>query len=142
MHHRSDFRVLAATNRDLAKEVEKGTFRRDLFYRLNVVNLRIAPLRDRKEDIPSLAGHFFTYYCRENNKYLDSSGKSILHFQPEAMQVLMEHAWPGNVRELENVVERAVVLAAEPSVPKSRKKKPVPAGVLSSATENVSSKRL
>jgi len=63
-----------------------------------------------------LAGHFFTYYCRENNKFLDPAGRSILHFQPEALQVLMEHAWPGNVRELENVVERAVVLATEQSV--------------------------
>ena len=63
------------------------------------------------------SGHFFTYYCRENDKFLDSAGKSILHFQPEALQVLMEHSWPGNVRELENVVERAVVLAQESSVP-------------------------
>ncbi len=112
-----DVRILAATNADLAQLVKEGRFREDLYYRLNVINVALPALRDRKEDIPSLAGHFFTYYCRENNKYLDSSGKSILHFQPEAMQVLMEHAWPGNVRELENVVERAVVLAAEPSVP-------------------------
>jgi DNA-binding NtrC family response regulator len=112
-----DVRILAATNADLAQLVKEGKFREDLYYRLNVINVALPALRERKEDIPLLAGHFFTYYCRENDKYLDSSGKSILHFQPEALQVLMEHAWPGNVRELENVVERAVVLAAEPSVP-------------------------
>jgi DNA-binding NtrC family response regulator len=112
-----DVRILAATNADLHQLVKEGRFREDLYYRLNVINIALPPLRDRKEDIPALADHFFTYYCRENNKFLDSSGRSQLHFQPEAMQVLMEHAWPGNVRELENVVERAVVLAAEPSVP-------------------------
>src|SRR6185436_11971047 len=74
------------------------------------------PLRDRKEDIAPLIDHFFNYYCRENNKFLDSSGRSVLHFQPEALQVLMEHNWPGNVRELENVVERAVVLATDAAV--------------------------
>jgi DNA-binding NtrC family response regulator len=114
---RVDVRILAATNADLAHLVREGKFREDLYYRLNVINIALPPLRDRKEDIPPLIEHFFTYYCRENNKLLDSSGKSVLHFQPEAIQVLMEHAWPGNVRELENVVERAVVLAAEPSVP-------------------------
>jgi len=112
-----DVRILAATNADLAQLVKEGRFREDLYYRLNVINVALPALRERKEDIPPLAAHFFTYYCRENDKYLDSSGNSTLHFQPEAMQVLMEHAWPGNVRELENVVERAVVLAAEPSVP-------------------------
>ena len=114
---RVDVRILAATNADLAQLVKEGKFREDLYYRLNVINIALPALRDRKEDIPLLAGHFFTYYCRENEKFLDSSGKSILHFQPEALQVLMEHSWPGNVRELENVVERAVVLASEPSVP-------------------------
>src|SRR4051794_5264505 len=112
-----DVRILTATNRDLAQLVKEGKFREDLYYRLNVINIGLPALRDRKEDIPLLAGHFFTYYCRENEKFLDSAGKSILHFQPEALQVLMEHNWPGNVRELENVVERAVVLASEPSVP-------------------------
>jgi DNA-binding NtrC family response regulator len=112
-----DVRILAATNADLHQLVKDGKFREDLYYRLNVINIALPPLRERKEDIPLLAGHFFTYYCRENNKFLDSSGRSILQFQPEATQVLMEHSWPGNVRELENVVERAVVLAAEPSVP-------------------------
>jgi DNA-binding NtrC family response regulator len=112
-----DVRILAATNADLAQLVKEGKFREDLYYRLNVINVALPSLRERKEDIPLLAEHFFTYYCRENSKYLDVHGKSILHFQPDALQVLMEHSWPGNVRELENVVERAVVLAAEPSVP-------------------------
>jgi DNA-binding NtrC family response regulator len=114
---RVDVRILAATNADLAQLVKEGKFRQDLYYRLNVINVALPPLRERKEDIPLLVDHFFTYYCRENDKFLDSSGHSLLKFQPEAMQVLMEHAWPGNVRELENVVERAVVLAIEPSVP-------------------------
>ena len=114
---RVDVRILAATNADLYQLVKDGKFREDLYYRLNVINIALPQLRERKEDIPLLAEHFFTYYCRENNKFLDSSGRSLLHFQPEAMQVLMEHAWPGNVRELENVVERAVVLATEPEVP-------------------------
>src|SRR5580692_10067295 len=112
-----DVRILAATNADLAQLVKEGKFREDLYYRLNVINVALPALRERKEDIPLLAEHFFTYYCRENNKFLDSAGKSILHFQPEALQVLMEHNWPGNVRELENVVERAVVLASATEVP-------------------------
>src|SRR5579885_920869 len=112
-----DVRILAATNADLFQLVKEGKSREDLYYRLNVINIALPPLRERKEDIPLLAEHFFTYYCRDNGKYLDSGGNSVLHFQPDAMQVLMEHAWPGNVRELENVVERAVVLASEPSVP-------------------------
>jgi len=114
---RVDVRILAATNADLFQLVKDGKFREDLYYRLNVINISLPPLRDRKEDIPPLTEHFFTYYCRENNKFLDTAGRSNLHFQPEAMQVLMEHNWPGNVRELENVVERAVVLAADQSVP-------------------------
>ncbi|HXK11729.1 MAG TPA: sigma-54 dependent transcriptional regulator [Vicinamibacteria bacterium] len=112
-----DVRVVAATNIDLRRAVEEGRFREDLYYRLNVINIALPPLRERREDIPLLAEHFFTHYCRENNKFLDSSGRSVLQFQADAMQVLMEHAWPGNVRELENVVERAVVLATENSVP-------------------------
>ena len=112
-----DVRILAATNADLAQLVKEGKFREDLYYRLNVINIVLPPLRDRKEDIPLLVDHFFTYYCRENGKFLDSQGKSTLHFDPDAMQVLKEHAWPGNVRELENVVERAVVLASGQAVP-------------------------
>jgi DNA-binding NtrC family response regulator len=114
---RVDVRILAATNADLYQLVKEGKFREDLYYRLNVINIALPALRERREDIPLLAEHFFTHYGRENNKFLDSTGRSLLHFQPEAIQVLMEHAWPGNVRELENVVERAVVLATEPGVP-------------------------
>jgi DNA-binding NtrC family response regulator len=114
---RVDVRILAATNADLAQLVKEGKFREDLYYRLNVINIALPALRDRKEDIPPLLSHFFTYYCKENGKFLNAAGKSVLEFQPEAMQVLMEHSWPGNVRELENVVERAVVLASDASVP-------------------------
>src|ERR1700740_2803088 len=112
-----DVRIVAATNADLKKLVEEGKFREDLYYRLNVIQLALPPLRDRKEDIPLLVEHFFTKYCRENEKFLDERMSSRLRFDPEAMQVLMDHAWPGNVRELENVVERAVVLASQTSVP-------------------------
>jgi DNA-binding NtrC family response regulator len=112
-----DVRILAATNADLYQLVKEGKFREDLYYRLNVINIAMPPLRERREDIPLLASHFFTFYCRQNNKFLSPAGESILHFQPDAMQVLMEHNWPGNVRELENVVERAVVLANDSAVP-------------------------
>jgi DNA-binding NtrC family response regulator len=114
---RVDVRIVAATNAELKKAVEEGKFREDLYYRLNVINLALPPLRDRKEDIPALVDHFFGKYCKENEKYLDASGRSTLSFEPEAMQILMDHLWPGNVRELENVVERAVVLASQTSVP-------------------------
>jgi DNA-binding NtrC family response regulator len=114
---RVDVRILAATNADLRKLVEEGKFREDLYYRLNVINLQLPPLRDRKEDIPPLVSHFFTKYCLENEKFLDAGHHSVLSFAPDAMQLLMEHNWPGNVRELENVVERAVVLAYDPVVP-------------------------
>jgi DNA-binding NtrC family response regulator len=114
---RVDVRVLAATNEDLRKRVDEGTFREDLYYRLNVINIALPPLRDRKEDIPALVSHFFTKYCRENEKFLDAQANSTLYFMPEVLQILMEHSWPGNVRELENAVERAVVLASEPAVP-------------------------
>jgi DNA-binding NtrC family response regulator len=112
-----DVRIVAATNADLKKLVEEGRFREDLYYRLNVIHLALPPLRERKEDIPSLVEHFFTKYCRENEKFLDDRMRSRLVFEPDAMQILMDHSWPGNVRELENVVERAVVLASQTSVP-------------------------
>jgi DNA-binding NtrC family response regulator len=115
---RVDVRILAATNADLYQLVREGKFREDLYYRLNVINITLPPLRERKEDIPLLVDHFFTHYCLENNKFLDpNTRRSTLRFDAEAVEALMEYTWPGNVRELENVVERAVVLATEPAVP-------------------------
>ena len=112
-----DVRILAATNSDLRKLVEEGRFREDLFYRLNVINIVLPPLRDRKGDIPLLVEHFFQKYCDENGRFLDASGKAKLRFVPDAMQLLIEHNWPGNVRELENAIERAIVLAGDEHVP-------------------------
>jgi len=100
---RVDTRVIAATNQFLEEEVEAGRFRDDLYYRLNVVPMYLPPLRERREDIPSLAEFFLQRYVQENNK-------PIRGFGPGALDVLMEHDWPGNVRELENDIERAVVL--------------------------------
>jgi two-component system response regulator PilR (NtrC family) len=100
-----DARVIAATNVDLRKMVEDGRFRQDLFHRLNVIAIRLPPLRERRDDIPLLASHFLA-------KYGDENRKPDLEFSPETVDVLMEYDWPGNVRELENVVERAVVLAS------------------------------
>jgi transcriptional regulator with PAS, ATPase and Fis domain len=101
-HRRSDFRVIAATNRDLAKEVEKGAFRRDLFYRLNVVNLRLAPLRDRKEDIPALIAHFLMRHGR---------GHTLTQ---ETLEGMLSYDWPGNVRELENCIQHMVAINTGP----------------------------
>jgi len=101
---RVDVRVVSATNRDIHGEVKEGRFREDLFYRLNVVNIHLPPLRERREDIPLLAGHFLRQFCVENNKVLTGFG-------PDAMEVFMRHRWPGNVRQLENAVEHAVVIA-------------------------------
>jgi len=112
-----DVRIVAATNTDLRKMVEESRFREDLYYRLNVIQIDLPPLRDRREDIPPLMEHFFTKYCRENEKFLDTEGLSRLRFSPEAMRLLIDYHWPGNVRELENVVERAVVLATDVTVP-------------------------
>jgi len=111
-----DVRIVAATNSDLKRSVEEGKFREDLFYRLNVINLVLPPLRERREDMPLLIDHFFQKYCRDNEKFIDGFGNASLRFEPEALQILMDHNWPGNVRELENVVERAVVLASTPTV--------------------------
>ncbi|WP_027191445.1 sigma-54-dependent transcriptional regulator [Fundidesulfovibrio putealis] len=98
-----DVRVLAATNRDLQAEVETGRFRADLYYRLNVVTLRLPALRERVEDIPLLAGHFLERMAHKNRK-------TVKGFTPSAMDCLRKYSWPGNVRELENAIERAVVL--------------------------------
>ncbi len=99
-----DFRIIAATNKDLKKEVEDGRFREDLYYRLNVVNIHLPPLRERTEDIPLLVAHFLRKYCKENNK-------EISGFSPEAMQILTAYPWPGNIRQLENIIESCVVLS-------------------------------
>jgi two-component system response regulator PilR (NtrC family) len=103
-----DVRVVAATNRDVEQAVRDGSFRQDLFYRLNVIRVTLPPLRERKEDIPSLAVHFL-------QKHSALEGKRLT-FSPEALRVLTTQDFPGNVRELENVVERAVALASEPYV--------------------------
>jgi DNA-binding NtrC family response regulator len=100
-----DVRIIAASNIDLQSAVKQGTFRDDLYYRLNVIVIKIPPLRDRTEDIPLLADHFI-------KKYTDENQRDNLSFEPSAMKVLMDYAWPGNVRELENVIERAVVLSS------------------------------
>jgi DNA-binding NtrC family response regulator len=100
-----DVRLVAATNRDLRAALEEGTFREDLYYRLNVVAIDIPPLRDRKEDIPSLANFFLEKFARE-------SGKPIKGITPAAMKMLMDFHWPGNVRELENIIERGVTLSS------------------------------
>jgi len=112
-----DVRILAATNADLRKMVDEKKFREDLYYRLNVININLPPLRERREDIPLLTQHFLEKFSKENDKFLDDSGRTVLRFDPEAMQLLMDHNWPGNVRELENVVERAVVLASTQVIP-------------------------
>jgi two-component system response regulator AtoC len=100
-----DVRVVAATNQDLRAALEEGTFREDLYYRLNVVPISIPPLRDRREDIPYLVDHFIARFGRE-------SAKPIKGITPEAQKKLMDFHWPGNVREVENIIERAVALSA------------------------------
>jgi two-component system response regulator HydG len=98
-----DFRLVAATNRDLETEVREGKFREDLFYRLNVIAIKLPPLRERPEDIPLIAEHFVRLYAQKNNK-------RITGLADDAREAMRRYRWPGNVRELENVIERAVVL--------------------------------
>lgn len=100
-----DVRVIAATNKDLWKAVQEGTFREDLFYRLNVVPIHIPPLRERKEDIPLLVEHFLTKHAMSLN---DESRKRVT---PEVIECFMEYSWPGNVRELENIIRRLIILS-------------------------------
>src|SRR5258707_1603776 len=99
-----DVRLIAATNKDLRQALEQGTFREDLYYRLNVVPIDIAPLRERKEDIPDLVNLFIS-------RFAGDSGKPVESITPEAMQILVNYHWPGNVRELQNIIERACALA-------------------------------
>ena len=119
----TDVRVLAATNKDLEKEMEAERFRQDLYYRLNVIPLTIAPLRDRKEDIPILAAQFVKDFCAKE-------GVEPKAIAPDAIELLMEHSWPGNVRELKNIVERLVIMTqgdtirADDIPPLSREEQP------------------
>ncbi|MDL2124859.1 MAG: sigma-54 dependent transcriptional regulator [Deltaproteobacteria bacterium] len=101
-----DIRVLAATSKNLEEEIKNGTFREDLFYRLNVLPINLPPLRERNEDIPPLCNHFV-------NQFNNRLHKDIIGIAPAAMSLLLKHNWPGNVRELENVIERAVVLSED-----------------------------
>ncbi len=100
---RIDVRIIAATSRDIEDSVRKGEFREDLYYRLNVIRVKVPPLRERHEDIPLLIEHFLARFTKE-------MGKAAYHIAPDAIQHLSAYAWPGNVRELENVIERAVIL--------------------------------
>jgi len=102
---RSDFRVVAATNRDLEEEVRRGRFREDLFYRLNVIPVKVPPLRERQSDIPLLVRHFI-------DKFTAARRHAVREISDEALGYLVRYRWPGNVRELENVIERMVILAS------------------------------
>jgi DNA-binding NtrC family response regulator len=106
--HKVDVRLVAATNRDLRAALEEGTFREDLYYRLNVVAIDIPPLRDHRQDIPALAMFFLEKYARE-------SAKPLTAIAPEALQKLMDYHWPGNIRELQNIIERGVTLSTAPA---------------------------
>jgi len=101
---KADVRIIAATNRDLNEMVRKGEFRQDLYYRLNVINIYLPPLRERRDDIPALSEYFL-------RKFSMKLSKSMKGFTPDAIEALLNYEWPGNVRELENVIERAVILS-------------------------------
>jgi two-component system response regulator HydG len=119
-----DFRLVAATNRDLEASVKEGTFREDLYYRLNVIGVHLPPLRDRPEDIPLIADHFIRIYAVKNKK-------NVLGFAEEVREALIRYRWPGNVRELENVIERAIVLTKSSTI----EPKDLPAPVQSGGTK-------
>jgi formate hydrogenlyase transcriptional activator len=101
---KTDVRVIAATNKDLQREVSEGRFRMDLFYRLNVFPINVPPLRDRVSDIPALVDYFAA-------RFANRTGKKITHIEKRSLSAMKEYSWPGNVRELQNVVERCVILA-------------------------------
>jgi len=124
----SDFRVICATNKDLKSMVEKGTFREDLFYRLNVVNIHIPPLRDRKEDIPLLVDYFIKKYCISMNKPPASIDLT-------ALKRLQEFSYPGNIRELENMIERAIVVGDGKKI--GLKDLPLDKTIVNSSTESL-----
>ncbi len=126
---RVDVRVVAATNRDLAQAVAAGTFRQDLYYRLNVFPVRLPPLRERTEDVPLLV-HYFV------GRYATKIGREITHVAPEAMDRLTAYPWPGNVRELENVIERAVILCTGPELTVAPEALPLPVSTGAAAVES------
>jgi DNA-binding NtrC family response regulator len=120
-----DVRVIAATNKNLMEEMKKGTFREDLFYRLNVIPIFVPPLRERKDDIPLLASHFLQKFTHEKKK-------EVASISPEVMETLLAHSWPGNVRELENTLEHAIIIAKKDQIlpkdlPQHFLQKPLPA---------------
>jgi len=109
---RANVRILAATNRDLRQAMQRGAFREDLYYRLNVVAITLPPLRDRRQDLPALVHYFLDHYCREMSR-------PAMGTTPAAMALLQAYHWPGNVRELQNVIERGVVLSSGPDIMES-----------------------
>jgi transcriptional regulator with PAS, ATPase and Fis domain len=135
-----DVRVVATTNRDLEAEVDEGRFRRDLFYRLNVVPIELPPLRKRPEDVPDLCRHFLSQVARRENT-------PFRHIEPEAVRLLQRYDWPGNIRELQNIIERACVLEVEPGVVRASTIEPWlrtrgGAGVTTAAVESLAGKPL
>ncbi|HEO64139.1 MAG TPA: sigma-54-dependent Fis family transcriptional regulator [Candidatus Omnitrophica bacterium] len=131
-----DVRVIAATNRNLEQEVDKGVFRRDLFYRLCVIEISIPPLRDKKDDIPILAEHFLRVYADKNGK------KNIKGIAPDTIKYLLEYDWPGNVRELEHEIERAIILAEGPHILASDLSEKIRSGGVNLKLEEVKDKTL
>jgi DNA-binding NtrC family response regulator len=121
---RVDMRFIAATNQDLEEKVRTGEFRKDLFYRLAVVVIRVPPLRERRDDIPVIARHMLARFGRE-------MGKPNLHLEPSAMAELAEYRWPGNARELRNVIERAVMLTTQDTIPVHEIRKLLPSSARS-----------
>src|SRR5262249_54510773 len=115
-----DVRVIAATNKDLARLVQRGHFREDLYYRLNVLNIHVPPLRERQEEIPVLVEHFLDVYSREY-------GRTRQEVSAETMQLFMDYAWRGNVRELENIIKRIVALGSELQVVQELTRRPMEA---------------
>jgi DNA-binding NtrC family response regulator len=104
-----DVRVIAATNKKLMEEIRRGTFREDLYYRLNVIPIFVPPLRERRDDVPLLASHFLQKFCQEK-------GKDVTSISPDVMEILLAHSWPGNVRELENVIQHAIIIAKQEKI--------------------------